>query len=103
MFTENGDIRMDIYMRHYRRAEKQLENVQEAKDTLEKQYREEEEVYMNQKSALDARGAQLDHRESHYNQRQSLLTSFKGTREEAQETQDIARTNQMSANDRISE
>jgi chromosome segregation ATPase len=103
MFTENGDIRMDIYMRHYRRAEKQLENVQEAKDTLEKHYREEEDAYISQKSLLDARRAHLDRREAACSQRQATLNSFKTTREHAEDDQELAKTDQIAAAEGISE
>jgi hypothetical protein len=55
LFTDNGNIRMDVFARHFLRADKVVENVREAKETLQKQYQEEQVSQKEAQFLLESR------------------------------------------------
>jgi chromosome segregation ATPase len=94
MFTDNGDIRMDIFARHFRRADKVVENVREAKETLQKQYQEEQAAHKEANSLLESRRRVFQIREAAYEKRKAIVDSFTLTHEQAEHNREEAKTAQ---------
>jgi hypothetical protein len=82
---------MDIFSRHFRRADQHLNNTQDIRDAIYNQYQEEEAEFNSARSDLSARESALRQRERSYIERRAAIDSFYSAQEESARHEETAK------------